>query len=74
MEPASSGLPDIYHWATEAVADNLGASSLYILWDGNAGEVKGYINYNIWHLHYINNNIWHLLYYAAIQIFYDINI
>ena len=35
--------PVLYHWATEAVADNLGASSVYILkniyWNGNAGEV-----------------------------------
>ena len=32
--------PVLYHWATEAVADNLGASSVYIYinWDGNAGE------------------------------------
>ena len=34
IEPASSGLldrPVLYHCAKEAVADNLGASSVYIL-------------------------------------------
>ena len=33
----------LYHWATEAVADNLGASSVYIYiyqWDGNAGDFE----------------------------------
>ena len=48
--------PVLYHWATEAVADNLGARSVYIYilmrWYCNAGEVQKYINYNnIWHLH-----------------------
>ena len=34
--------PVLYHWATEAVADNLGASLVYIYeWDGNAVKYKG---------------------------------
>ena len=43
IEPASSAWITravLHHWATEAVADNLGASLVYIYeWDGNAGEV-----------------------------------
>ena len=45
--------PVLYHWATEAVADNLGASSVYIYI---------YINEMVMPVKYINNNIWHLHY------------
>ena len=46
--------PVLYHWATEAVADNLGASSVYIYINEIVMPVKNkgiYINNNIWHLH-----------------------
>ena len=59
--------PVLYHWATEAVADNLGASSVpYIYSILNINEMvmpvkyKGiYINNNIWHLHSLSIDEYH---------------